>query len=72
VNHTHDNDNDAVVLISPKEACRLTSLSRTQIDRYRQDGRFPASVTLGDKRIAFVRSEVMDWIKKKIEGRKAA
>ncbi|MDI5929594.1 AlpA family phage regulatory protein [Rhizobium leguminosarum] len=57
---------DSVILIAPKEVVRLTSLSRTQIDRYRMDGRFPLPVMLGGKRMAFVKSEVIGWIEDRI------
>lgn len=54
-----------------KRACELTSLSRTMLNRYRADGRFPAAVPLGDKRIAFVKSEVSEWIAERIAARGA-
>ncbi|MBH5387040.1 helix-turn-helix transcriptional regulator [Bradyrhizobium diversitatis] len=56
-------------LVSIKHACELTSLSRTMINRYRAEGRFPAAVPLGDKRIAFVKSEVSEWIAERIAAR---
>jgi prophage regulatory protein len=57
---------DSVILVAPKEVSRLTSLSRTQIDRYRMDGRFPVPVVLGCKRMAFVKAEVIAWIEDRI------
>lgn len=60
------------VLISLNEVCRRTSLSRTQVNNYRNQGRFPAAVSLGDKRIAFVASEVDQWISERIAAREAA
>jgi prophage regulatory protein len=54
-----------------KRACELTSLSRTMLNRYRSEGRFPAAVPLGDKRIAFVRGEVLSWIQDRIAARGA-
>ena len=56
-------------LISLNEACRLTSLSRTAISRWRNSGQFPAAVPLGHKRVAFVRSEVEQWIYNRIADR---
>ena len=56
-------------LISLNEACRLTSLSRTAINRWRAIGRFPVAVPLGDKRVAFLRSEVDAWIRERIAER---
>jgi prophage regulatory protein len=58
-------------LISINGVCELTSLSRTMINRYRAEGRFCAAVPLGDRRIAFVRSEVLTWIQERIERRDA-
>ncbi|MGO4196923.1 helix-turn-helix transcriptional regulator [Rhizobium sp. YAF28] len=65
------NDN-IPALISLKDACRLTSMSRTMLNRYRAEGRFPVAVDLGDRRVAFVRNEVADWIQAKISARAAA
>lgn len=59
-------------LVSLNEAARLTSLSRSMINRYRDQGRFPAAVSLGERRVAFVTSEVLDWIQQRIETRRAA
>jgi prophage regulatory protein len=62
---------DEVRLVSLKTACALTSLSRTMINRYRAEGRFPAAVPLGDRRVAFVKSEVSEWINDRIGARGA-
>lgn len=56
-------------LISVKEASKLTSLSRTAIFKLRTQGRFPKAVPLGDKRVAFVRTEVADWVEQQIAAR---
>lgn len=65
------NDN-VPALISLNAAAAMTSLSRTMINRYRAEGRFPVHVELGDRRIAFVRAEVEEWIRGKIDARAAA
>jgi len=65
------NDNE-IILVSLVEACRMTSMSRTMLNRYRAAGRFPSTVELGDRRLAFVRSEVSDWIQAKVSARAAA
>ncbi|MQX70071.1 helix-turn-helix transcriptional regulator [Sinorhizobium meliloti] len=65
----HVNDNFA--LISLKDTCSLTSMSKTMIHRLRSEGRFPAAVALGEKRVAFVRAEVEAWIGAKIAARAA-
>ncbi|ASP84355.1 AlpA family phage regulatory protein [Sinorhizobium medicae] len=65
------NDNEPV-LISLNHACRMTSMSRTMLNRYRAEGRFPVAVELGERRVAFVRAEVQAWIDNKIAARVAA
>lgn len=65
------NDNTPA-LVSLNEACRLTSMSRTMLNRYRAEGRFPVALELGERRKAFVRSEVIAWINEKIASRAAA
>ncbi|MET4687395.1 helix-turn-helix transcriptional regulator [Sinorhizobium fredii] len=68
---THVAANNNYALISLKETCSLTSMSKTMIHRLRSEGRFPSAVALGEKRIAFLRSEVFDWIEKKLAARAA-
>ncbi len=65
---TAANDN-APVLISIKQAVSMTSLSRTMINKYRAAGSFPEAVPMGDRRIAFVRGEVLAWIQDRIDRR---
>jgi prophage regulatory protein len=57
------------ILVSMNEACRLTSLSRSAINRYRAEGRFPQPVPVGFRRISFVRAEVIAWIEQRIAAR---
>lgn len=64
--------NDNYVLISMRDTCALTSLSRTSIHRLRSEGRFPAPAELGDKRIAFSRAEVLAWISARLAARRAS
>ncbi|WP_112770825.1 helix-turn-helix transcriptional regulator [Ensifer adhaerens] len=63
--------NDNYALISLKDTCALTSMSKTMIHRLRSEGRFPAAAELGEKRIAFSRKEVHDWITQKLAARAA-
>lgn len=67
---TPHNDN-APRLMSLNDAARVTSLSRSQINALRLAGLFPAAVRLGERRLAFVRTEVEAWIDEKIAGRAA-
>ncbi|RWE35006.1 AlpA family phage regulatory protein [Mesorhizobium sp.] len=64
--------NDNHQLLSLNDAARLTSLSRSMINRYRSEGKFPKAVPLGEKRVAFVASEVREWIAEKVALRAAA
>ncbi|KAB2738781.1 AlpA family phage regulatory protein [Brucella anthropi] len=61
--------NVAPTLISLNDCCALTSLSRTAINKMRSAGKFPDPVNLGEKRIAFVRSEVVAWLEDRIASR---
>jgi prophage regulatory protein len=67
---TAANDN-VPILITIKDACRTTSLSRTMVNRLRGEDRFPLAVDLGERRIAFVRAEVEAWVAAKIADRTA-
>jgi prophage regulatory protein len=64
--------NDNKILVSINDCCEMTSLSRTAISKIRAAGRFPLPVQLGERRIAFVRSEVNAWIDARINARAAA
>lgn len=65
-------DNDNFALISMRDTCALTSLSRTMIHRLRSEGRFPCPAELGQKRIAFSRAEVLAWIQQRLAARASA
>lgn len=62
--------NSTAHLISLNDCCLLTSLSRTTINSLRARDDFPQAVPLGDKRIAFVRSEVQEWILDRVKSRR--
>ncbi|MDX0966498.1 AlpA family phage regulatory protein [Sinorhizobium medicae] len=66
MNHANDN---LPLLISLNDACRMTSMSRTMVNKYRAQGRFPKAIDLGDRRVAFVRAEVVAWVQDKIAAR---
>lgn len=63
-------NDDVPVLVTVADACRLTSLSRTMLNRYRAVGQFPVAVSLGERRVAFVYAEVMVWIDERIAARR--
>lgn len=68
------NDNNFVPpLVSLTEVCKMTTMSRFLVMALAKENRFPKPVNLtGQKRIAFVRSEVLAWIDDKIAQRCAA
>ncbi|MEL7293406.1 MAG: AlpA family transcriptional regulator [Pseudomonadota bacterium] len=45
-----------------KEVMEKTALSRSAIYRKMNDGEFPQSVSLGDRAVAWVESEIDDWM----------
>ena len=55
-----------------KEVIDTTGLSRSTLYKYIGEGRFVSSVSLGDRSIGFVESEVFDWILARIEERDLA
>jgi prophage regulatory protein len=63
------NDNNDRILVSLNQVVRTTSLSRTA---RRGEGRFPKDVPLGDRRIAFIRTEIEGWINARIAERESA
>lgn len=64
--------NDNYPLVSLNDVAKMTSLSRSMLNRYRAAGDFPKAVPLGDRRVAFVREEVLAWINQRIAARRAA
>lgn len=63
---------DTPSLLSMNQVVKLTTLSRTMLNKHRVAGNFPAAVSLGPKRIAFVESEVRTWILERMNSRRAA
>lgn len=63
--------NDNRIIISVNDVCEMTSLSRTAISNIRAAGGFPREVPLGERRIGFVRTEVIEWIDARIATRAA-
>jgi prophage regulatory protein len=46
-----------------KEVIEKTALSRSNIYRKMDDGCFPKSISLGDRAVAWLESEVDEWMK---------
>ena len=60
---------DTPRLCSMNDVVEMTSLSRTYVNRLREAGRFPQPVPLGERRLGFVRAEVVAWIEARIAER---
>lgn len=56
-------------LIKLSEVKHLTGLGRSTIYRFMTEAKFPRSVSLGDRAVAWVESEVTEWVLAKIEAR---
>ncbi|ENQ8616746.1 AlpA family transcriptional regulator [Vibrio fluvialis] len=52
-----------------KEVMEKTALSRSAIYRKMNDGEFPQSVSLGDRAVAWVESEVDEWMEERLQNR---
>ncbi len=59
------------VLIRLSEVQKRTGYSKAWIYRLLKENRFPQSVKIGSRSIAFVESEVDEWINQRIEERDA-
>lgn len=59
-------------LIRLKEVIGITGLGRATIYKYMANDSFPKTVSLGDRAVAWVSSEVEEWILKRIEDRDIA
>ncbi|HIF9273850.1 TPA: AlpA family transcriptional regulator [Photobacterium damselae] len=49
-----------------KEVMYVTGLGRSSIYNYMAEGRFPKTVSLGGRAVAWVESEVEQWIKERL------
>ncbi|MCW8331953.1 AlpA family transcriptional regulator [Photobacterium sp. SDRW27] len=56
-------------LIRQKEVTEMTGVSRASVYKLMAVGRFPKSVSLGDRAVAWVESEVQEWILERIAER---
>jgi prophage regulatory protein len=65
-------NNDNQIIVSLNDVCAMSSLSRTAINNHRAAGTFPMAVQLGEKRLGFVKAEVLEWLQQRIDARRAA
>ena len=48
--------------LSLNDISKITGLSRTMLNNYRESGSFPEPVEVGERRVAWVREEVEAWM----------
>lgn len=59
-------------LLKLKDVMFLTGLGRSTVYKYIAEGNFPRPVSLGERNVAWVESEINDWILLKIRMRDEA
>ena len=59
---THSIGGRPMRFLKLKEVMQKTALSRSAIYRKMNDGEFPKSISLGDRAVAWVDSEIDDWM----------
>lgn len=66
-----NNKQDDVQIIRIKEVMELTGFPRSSVYRLSSetDGDFPKKVSLGPSAVGWVKAEIKDWIKKRMENR---
>ncbi|MEG5642293.1 MULTISPECIES: helix-turn-helix transcriptional regulator [Enterobacterales] len=62
-----DRSIDLKSLIRLSEVQRRTGYSKAWLYRLMSQGKFPSSIKIGSRSIAFVESEIDDWINLRIE-----
>lgn len=63
------NKRDAVRLIRLREVMAITGLSRSYVYELAKQGKFPQSVKLSEKSVAWIEAEVKDWVDQRIAER---
>lgn len=56
-----------MTLIRLNQVKECTGLGRSSIYKYMSDGLFPKSVSLGDRAVAWVGTEIEEWVQNKID-----
>lgn len=56
-------------IIRLKEVITTTGLGRSTVYKYIENGHFPSSVSLGERAVGWIESEVVDWVMARIEER---
>ena len=55
--------------IKLKEVMDCTGLGRSTINKYIDNGQFPKQISLGDRAVAWIESEVSEWMLERIAER---
>jgi len=58
-------------LIKLNEVKTLTTLSRSTIYKKVAEGTFPAPIKLGDRAVAWLETEIVNWIDQRIESHRS-
>nr|WP_321277965.1 AlpA family transcriptional regulator [uncultured Vibrio sp.] len=56
-------------LLKLKDVMHTTNLARSTIYKYINDGNFPKPISLNERNVAWLESEIEEWILEKIEQR---
>lgn len=56
-------------IIRLKEVIESTGLARSTVYKFISDGVFPKPISLGDRSVGWLESEVQDWILDKVKER---
>lgn len=67
-----DHQNDQRVIVSLNDVAEMTSISRASVNRLRDAGKFPRPIQLGERKIGFVKTEVLAWIEARVNEREFA
>ena len=52
-----------------KEVMHITGLGRTSVYNFMAEGKFPKSVSLGDRAVAWIESDIEEWMEQKVANR---
>jgi prophage regulatory protein len=52
-----------------KEVMELTALGRSSIYKFMSENRFPQTISLGDRAVAWVETEIHDWMNERLSQR---
>lgn len=58
--------NNPLALIRRKDVEKITTLSRSRIYHLMQQGQFPKPISLGTMSVAWIESEVQEWVSARI------